>query len=126
MSFGGAVLIERRQYVRLKVDTTMEYYIDYVEKKKTVPVRDVSGGGLRFLTKEELAPGRTLSVIFALPETSDTIQAVAEIVWARPAKGMTGIYEAGVNFVEIDPFDREKIGDYVHNQAKSLRELAVQ
>ena len=119
-------MIERRRYVRLKLDTTMDYYDDTGEKKKTVPVRDISGGGLRFLTKEQLEPGKTFSLAVDLPETNDTIHAVAEIMWARIAKGMAGVYEIGANFVKIDTYDREKIGDYVHNRQKKWKNPTVQ
>ncbi|MEW5947453.1 MAG: PilZ domain-containing protein [bacterium] len=110
---------ERRRYVRLKLESTMEYYNDRGQRMKVAPLVSVSGGGVCFLTKEPLEGKKNVKMSFVLPGDDSPIKATVEIVWVRDKDGMKGVYEVGANFVALDHFDREKIGDYVYNHLKA-------
>ncbi|MFH1538859.1 MAG: PilZ domain-containing protein [bacterium] len=112
---------ERRKYVRLKIDSTIEYYNGKGERKQSAALQDISGGGLRFLTREDIERGRMFDIAFTLPETEDQIQATVEIVWSKPVKDAAGIYETGANFVKVESMDREKIGEYIYNHRSSMK-----
>lgn len=112
---------ERRKFVRLKIDSSIEYYNGKGERKVQAALQDISGGGLRFLSREEIERGRTIDIAFALPGSEDQIKATVEIVWSKPVKDAAGVYETGANFVKVDSVDREKIGEFIFSNKRMMK-----
>lgn len=109
--YGG---INRRKYPRL--NGCVEYSIlNEVDAKKTTDTKNISAGGVAFFAKDKLEVNTILSLSIGLPDMSD-FQAKARVVWCagvQPSPGSEVCYELGIEFVEIDENDRQRISKYV-------------
>ena len=97
----------RRQFVRLRTRLTTVFKIVKTGKVRRGLTRDVSGGGLCFVSEELLAPGTSLGIELKLPDRNTPITFSAEVVWSRPVGEPPKSYEAptietGVKFVAVD------------------------
>jgi hypothetical protein len=75
--------------------------------------KDVGGGGIRFPVNKRLPKGAKLNLELTLPHETVPIQAQAEVIWSARFHGRR-TYEAGCQFIKIDPLDRGKIIRHVH------------
>jgi len=112
--YGGP---ERRRYPRLP-GTLVEYFpIGEIAAKKTSFTENISPVGVRLLVDEEIKINALLSLKIYLPGSKDAIEAKGRIVWTRLSsflsRGKRKHYDLGMEFVEIDESDREKIWQYV-------------
>lgn len=113
---------ERREYPRVRV---MEV-VHSAEEPQTSPVvgymKDISAGGMRLGTEEELDRHATMSLQLKLPGIDIPIQVAGIIVWSSEV--VAGLvfkslyYEAGIKFTEITDRDRDKINQYVVSRGK--------
>ena len=60
------------------------------------PLRDLSGGGARFLSERPLAAGDTMDLQLILPIAKEPVPVKARVAWAR--SGPMGMTEVGVTF----------------------------
>lgn len=110
---------ERRRFVRLEAAIGIHYKTAN-SSLAGIPKRigEISGGGVRFATGQQLQPGTQLELELMLPGESIPAQAKCEVVWSgrlnqhRP-------YEAGVRFTEIDPLQRGKVIRVIHESLKA-------
>ncbi len=84
---------------------------------RRVLTKDISGGGISFMTDETLSPGTPLEVEMTLPGHASPIRCMAEVVWLRSAKDLKHMYESpsvetGVQFVSIAPQDQKLLTQY--------------
>jgi len=108
---------ERRRFPRLP-GASVEYSI--LEENtpiKTTFTENISPVGVRLLVDEEIKINALLSLKIYLPGSKDAIEAKGRIVWTRLSsflsRGKRKHYDLGMEFVEIDESDREKIWQYV-------------
>jgi c-di-GMP-binding flagellar brake protein YcgR len=103
-------MIERRKFIRLQAPIGI-FYRPLQKNKKTKSfaslAKNIGGGGIRFLVKEELSQGSLLDLKIQIPHLHDPIHAVGEVVWISKA-------EAGVRFRDIASKDLHRILEYVH------------
>lgn len=101
---------EKRKFTRLKAPLGAVYRRARkgVRKKDAVVfLKDISGGGISFATKEALRDGDLLELEIQIPHLEEPVTAVAEVVWCTEGR-------AGVRFCDIDPQALNKILNYVH------------
>jgi len=82
--------------------------------------KDVSGGGIRFPVNKRLPQGAKLDLELTLPQETAPIQAQAEVIWSSRSRGRR-TYEAGCQFIKIDPLDRGKIIRHVHEALRDRK-----
>ncbi|MCX7661427.1 MAG: PilZ domain-containing protein, partial [Candidatus Omnitrophica bacterium] len=79
---------------------------------------NISKGGICFITYEELLPGNLLKLEIYLPGEKNPIRAFGRVAWSKrftiaSEKDYWGDrYDVGVEFIEINDSDREKIENY--------------
>ena len=75
------------------------------------PLRDLSGGGARFLSERPFAVGSLLETQLRLPASRDPILLRARVTWAKPWRSK--IADIGVTFEVDDSRKRDAINDAV-------------
>lgn len=105
---------ERRRYPRLKVSMPVGYkkLRQTPEFKKGSLAKDVSLGGIRFITDEFLALTARLVLNIDLPLPSRPISAVTRVAWIKKLP-LADRYEIGNQFLEISKEDREILSEYL-------------
>ena len=116
---------ERRKTLRINTSIIVRYS---VEKKQEARLngrmKDVSQGGMRLLVNEKLSQGTLLLIEFHLPETKDIIESEGKVVWTsgdfedRDQAGRR-VFHTGVQFVNINPEDRNRLFDYIKKFSKA-------
>ena len=109
---------ENRKYIRLQAPIGIIYTLIKKHKKPRATrslVKDISGGGLRIMAKEELRSGELLEMEIQIPHLEDSIRAIGEVVWFFYWKEKDReTREAGVRFRDIEPKDLHRILEFVH------------
>ncbi len=111
-------MIEHRKYIRLKTPIGIVYKAARkgVQRKPVLTFgRDLSGGGVSFMVKDELRCGALLEIEIQIPHLTDPIRAIGEVVWYTHEKERDReVREAGVRFRDIEPADLHRVLEYVH------------
>lgn len=121
---------ERREFLRIDDIVPVSY------KKLTKPLdpgdpysasrRDISGGGIRLISEEELPKETILELKFQLPDVSSptVITVLGEVVWVQKIveEGKTK-YASGVAYVNIAESERKKIIQYVFDKHRRQKLL---
>lgn len=108
---------EQRRFIRITSRLTAIVKIVKTGKVKRALTRDVSAGGICFVTEEILEPGTALEVELKLPDREAPVVFLGEVAWSRPIGPQPKSYqnptgETGVKFISIDPKDRALIMQY--------------
>ncbi len=93
------------------------------EAKVTGTVLDISGGGIYAVTKKDLEKGDVLLVELSVSgefELRDVAARVVRKTMANPERKLLGY---GMEFINIDEKDREKVIRYVFKRQRELRGL---
>lgn len=111
-------MIERRKFIRLPAPIGISYKPTKRGRpaKTTVSfIRNIGGGGVRFVVKEALRVGDLIDMKIEIPNVTETIRAVGEVIWYEESGDRRGeVGEAGIRFREIDAKDLHRILEYVH------------
>lgn len=108
---------DKRKFRRCVMRLTLSYGIHGTKKIGKALTDNVSGVGLRFVAEHPLERGDRLDVVLHLPEQSEPIRCVAEVVWAQPHRVMdralAGVgRDVGVKFVDMAPRDGALLAQY--------------
>lgn len=90
---------ERRRFPRLSVPV---YYRPARLFGPRSPARDLSLGGVRILTDDSLAVGKRLEIELFLPD-GGSLTVDVRVAWVRPLNDDFAQYEAGLEFLAMDP-----------------------
>jgi len=137
--------MQRRNFYRLSFDLEASFREIRVEKRKgrkyyapeekvySCAIEDVSGGGLSFITKEDLIDGALIEMTFYLPAVDDEQNGVRQILKVIRTKhikpiGTTGenAYTYGGRFVMIDNDEQAKIIRFIMRKQIEFRKKAEQ
>jgi myo-inositol-1(or 4)-monophosphatase len=103
---------ERRAFRRTEVKMAITYQSG--EEFKADYTRNLSEGGLYVQLSTPLPIGTNLQVDLALPSLQQTIKIQGVVVWAQnPSRGGRGVPGMGIQFLAMEPGDREVIGRLV-------------
>ena len=112
-------MLEKRKFIRLAAAIGVTYKILKTHKriKQALSlVKDIGGGGIRLLVKEDLRVGDLIRLEIQIPHLKEPIEAVGEVVWFSAQKDKDHERrEAGAKFRDIDQKDLHKIFEYVHS-----------
>ena len=108
---------ELRRFIRLPSRLTAIFKVVKTGKVRRALTKDISAGGVCFVTEEVLEPGMALEVDLKLPDRAAPITFLGEVAWSRPIGSQRKSYEnptaeTGVKFVSIDPKDQALIMQY--------------
>ena len=108
---------EQRRFIRVTNRLPSMFKIITTGKVRRALTKDISAGGVCFITEELLEPGTALEVELKLPDRDAPIKFLGEVAWSRPIGPAPKSYqnptaETGIKFVSIDPKDRALIVQY--------------
>lgn len=109
---------ERRKFVRLDTRLDVDYVVLPSGTVKRALTKDVGGGGICLFLDRVAHPGTQLQVAIRLPGREQPVHFTGEVVWCEPYEVIgkeqrQRAIEAGVQFVEISPLDREAVMQHV-------------
>jgi len=108
--------IERRTCIRFEIPgATLNYkrektfLPDEKFSEEFCPILDISRGGLRFLTKEELKMNTMVTMKISLPGERVSLEMRGQVRWATVNTGQNYKYQVGVQF---NPYGEKKGQNY--------------
>ena len=112
---------ERRRFIRVDVCSEVEYVIlPMKERVLKSESRNVSQGGICFLSKEEISKGSFLHLKFHIPDSGRTfIECLGKVIWQD---SVDGGYLTGVEFKDLDAAKELKINMFVLNFIREIKE----
>ena len=93
------------------------------EAEVTGTVLDISGGGVYAITRTELEKGEILLMNISIPEELDLKDMASQIVRKSMANPERKLWGYGVEFLNIEEKEREKVVRYVFKRQRELRGL---
>ncbi|MDD5561590.1 MAG: PilZ domain-containing protein [Candidatus Omnitrophica bacterium] len=104
-------MLERRKYVRVPENLQIAYEIIPAESIKEYLTKDISQGGIRFLTYEFIPKDSRLRIRITFPRALlFSFEAMVKCMWIREVP-YSDEFEVGVEFIDLPP----EIMDYLIN-----------
>ena len=104
-------MAEERTFERFEFPVQIEYSVpgkDWIKGEATA--KNISLGGVQFLTKEKINLGSRVALRIALPHRGRATTATGELVWFKESRASgKGFFQVGVRFTQADPFDLEEL-----------------
>jgi len=112
---GRQVGVERRNFWRVKCEVPISYSFHegertFTRESKTI---NISVTGVMFPVGQPITTHSILHLQLSLQSRPLVIKATGEVRWVRKVEG-TERYDLGVEFIEIEDEDRERITDYIY------------
>lgn len=108
----------KRRHKRLKVAYLVKYEIGRAgEAPRITNIRDISAGGMRFLTRDILPESSIIKVKVMRPPDGRAFDAEARILRVRRAN-RNFVYSVAVNFVNIAAKDRDALETFIEDVAQ--------
>lgn len=138
---------QRRQYFRLGTNINVQYKIFTQEDEKYFRLMgeasdeminrpfskglsvDISGGGIKFISGDNLQKGTKLLLKIGLPlddETTKDCEVVARVVFTGAVKGRKDEFENRVEFAQIKEEDREQLIKFIFKEERNQRKKMVE
>jgi hypothetical protein len=124
-TLGQGEKVQRRQAFRLPCgeDTDLTLIENVEDERINIKgfIRDISSGGVRVLTKEEIDPSNLIEL--TLPFVSEKFWVFATILLKQPIEEPDAAYRwaYGMEFIGLSEEDSEKISLYVFNKQQASR-----
>ena len=113
---------DKRNFPRLKAFFPIQYKVK--KKFEGALSKDVSGGGIRFVTEEFIAPNTKLTLQLSLPDIAKPVIVVGRAAWIEKLPH-SDKYSVGVEFMKFqDEDDRKAIEEYL-DEKFSVPELVL-
>ena len=114
-----------RQHDRLKGLFLVKYHSEEAgQEPKITNVRDISAGGLRFVTKELLNSGTAIKVSLLIPALNKSFDAKATIL--RVQKQKKGLYySTALRFDDLSSTEEEVINSYIKQLALDQMSMSI-
>lgn len=87
---------------------------------------DISGGGIRIISRTRLEPNSYIGLLFELPVLGDLkeFHVLGMIITSNPVKDTTTKFESRIQFVNISSTDREDIIRFIFEEERKARRLS--
>lgn len=107
-------MIERRKYMRFEVAVDIEYMVpgNGIPIEGIAVTKDLSREGMKVVLNRRLVAGTELEIKLRLPGDAAPIYAKGDIVWIDK----TDEPSAGIKFIQMSPFDRNRILEHVYRE----------
>lgn len=113
---------ERRRFVRLNAAVDIQYSFLEAEPSERLNAKskDISAGGICFISGEGIEKDKILVLSINLSDDPSPIMAKGRVAWVNPFEigGEGKHYDIGIEFIEIESRDREKINKFVFSYKK--------
>ncbi|MGE5308166.1 MAG: ATPase, T2SS/T4P/T4SS family [Deltaproteobacteria bacterium] len=115
---------ERRVFVRLDNSISVRYKVFRTSDELAVRgirpdeisiTRNISAGGLLFISPEALSPGMIVELYIDIPHASETIECLARVVRVEDVGNR---YDVGVCFLDLSGAQRQRLEKYVHSETR--------
>lgn len=113
---------ERRRYTRVPESLQIAYELVSAETIKEYLTKDISQGGIRFLTHEFIPKGSRLRIRITFPMTLFSFEALVKCMWVREMS-YSGDFEVGVEFIDLPPEIMEYLISYIKSSLNIKKEL---
>lgn len=110
---------ERRKYIRISDSLIISYRALNAFLRSGSRTKDISQTGICLPIPQRLEPGALLELEIHLREFEKTIVVTGKVVWIKERKNAQFPFEAGIEFIKIDPSDRDKIFSYINEKLKN-------
>ena len=137
---------QRRQFFRLETNMEFRYKIFEEEDEKyfrtmgkmsdemldrpfaTGITLDISGGGMRFVSKDRLNRGDKIQVLLNLKidEEFYPCEAIAVVISSGQARGKENVCENRIEFVQIKDSERELLIKYIFREERNIRKRQLE
>jgi c-di-GMP-binding flagellar brake protein YcgR len=107
-----------RQYKRFRAAYLVKYQVKGKEEPRITNIVDMSAGGIRFWSPEQLPESSILNLSIYIPPLERSIQAWAQVLRVRRAKEGGLLYYVAVSFVDLKPEDKEAVNQFAETLAK--------
>ena len=107
-------LKEKRRFPRIPLRIPLHYQVRGTSKFNNTIINDISLGGLGFTNNEFIALNTTLAL--DLDILSRVLTPIGRIAWSSPLSHSDRC-RLGVEFLELDPRDKNYLSDYIDMKA---------
>jgi CheY-like chemotaxis protein/Tfp pilus assembly protein PilZ len=111
---------ENRKFPRCDINTAISFKVPTKRMDISMAsIKNISGGGLCFVTNVKMEMNQTVSMEFGLTE-KDKITTIGKVVWIDPIKenDLPYAFQIGVKFVQLHKKEQEKIARFVITRLK--------
>lgn len=130
---------QRRQFYRLPCTMNVEYkrldqeeVDEYMGKAQVIDIEgsfqngivlDLSGGGMRFLTKEKMDTGDIIIISLQLQNDEEAPKTllIGKVILSEEIKNREKVYENRMEFIEISERLREKLVKFIFEEERKQR-----
>lgn len=119
---------ERREFPRLNVELFVRYKIVRPpEQEVEAKTKNISGGGVCLITREQLKPGVILAMDIKFPHSTQPALVSGRVVWSAesglgPSPAGHERFDNGIEFVEINDLDRQRIIEHVNSEQEKTED----
>ena len=103
---------ERRKYVRIHESSQITYELLPGESMKEYATKDISQGGIKFLTREFIPKGSRLKIKLNLYKKFFSFEALVKCAWINKIR-YNEEYEVGVEFIDMPPAAAAHLISYI-------------
>lgn len=111
--------IQRRQFFRYECILPFQYKLLIEPNTMEGVIKDISGGGIRFITTNLNNPQEKIVCMISLGD--EDIRCIGEILRVIQIEQGNYKYEMHVKFIKIQDQDREKIIKYIFDEQRKLQ-----
>lgn len=108
---------EKRRFPRINIHTSIHYRIRGLPQFDSALSDNVSAGGLSFISDRFIPPLTT--VMLEINILSRILRPVGRVAWVSPLSH-SDRNRFGIEFLEMDPIEKNYLTDYVNMQAVAL------
>ena len=101
---------EKRRSPRIRLGAPLRYQVRGAPEFRNALSENISRDGVSFTCANFLAPSTHLMLEMSI--LSRALTSAARVAWAKPIVHSDN-YRLGVEFVELNPKERDYIGDYI-------------
>ncbi|MDD5730170.1 MAG: PilZ domain-containing protein [Candidatus Omnitrophica bacterium] len=108
---------EKRRFPRTKLTSTLRYQLRGSSEYNSAASENVSEGGMAFINNRFI-PSQT-SLMLEINVLSKVLTPIGKISWSSYIPH-TDRYRMGVEFLEMDPKDKEYLSDFIDMQLETV------
>ncbi len=116
-------IIQRRDYFRLQISISMQIYNLENEMIEEVYTKDISGGGMRFISNKKLDLNEEIYCKINIEEENYIIK--SKVIRSDIYESNMKQFDIGIRFLEIDEKTKNSIIGYIFKQQRILRQKGL-
>jgi len=105
---------ERRKYMRFDALVDGEFHVKDSHVNGIFTTNNFSRGGFNALLNRQIGINTTVEFEMRFPESIMIFFATGKVVWVKDNIDLTTGFNAGIEFKDIDPIERQRVVDYCY------------